>query len=63
MVRGDPVRRVVLAAREVGAERVHVAADFGPYGTGRDEAVEHALAEPASSWRAPARRTPSRPGG
>ena len=32
VVRGDPVRRVVLAAREVGAERVHVAADYGPYG-------------------------------
>src|SRR4051794_31416569 len=32
VVRGDPVRRVVLAAKEVGAERVHVAADYGPYG-------------------------------
>ena len=45
MVRGDPVRRVVLAARAVGAERVHVSADFGPYGRERDEAVEQALAE------------------
>jgi deoxyribodipyrimidine photo-lyase len=44
-VRGDPVRRVVLAAREVGAERVHVAADFGPYGQRRDREVEQALAE------------------
>ena len=45
VVRGDPVRRVVLAAREVGASRVHVAADFGPYGHRRDEEVERALAE------------------
>ncbi len=45
VVRGDPVRRVVLAARAVGAERVHVAADYGPYGHRRDAAVEQALAE------------------
>ena len=45
VVRGDPVRRVVLAAREVGASRVHVAADFGPYGSRRDHEVERALAE------------------
>ena len=45
VVRGDPVRRVVLAAREVGADRVHVAADYGPYGRARDERVEQALAE------------------
>jgi len=45
VVRGDPVRRVVRAAREVGAERVHVAADQGPYGRRRDERVEKALEE------------------
>lgn len=45
VVRGDPVRRVVLAARAVGADTVHVAADFGPYGSRRDEEVEEALAE------------------
>ncbi|MBJ7358939.1 MAG: deoxyribodipyrimidine photo-lyase [Nocardioides sp.] len=45
VVRGDPVRRVVLTARAVGAERVHVAADFGPYGARRDDAVEEALAD------------------
>ncbi|WP_249423898.1 cryptochrome/photolyase family protein [Nocardioides coralli] len=44
VVRGDPVRRVVAAAREVGASRVHVAADHGPYGSERDAAVEEALA-------------------
>ncbi len=42
---GDPVRRVVEAARTVGAERVHLAADYGPYGRRRDQAVEAALAE------------------
>ena len=45
VVRGRPERRVVLAAREVGAERVHVAADFGPYGHRRDLEVERALAD------------------
>lgn len=45
VVEGDPVRRVVDAAREVGAGQVHVAADFGPYGRRRDEEVERALAE------------------
>jgi deoxyribodipyrimidine photo-lyase len=45
VVDGDPVRRVVEAARTVGAERVHVAADFGPYGRRRDIAVAEALAE------------------
>ena len=44
VVEGDPVRRVVEAAREVGADRVHVAADFGPYGRRRVVAVEEALA-------------------
>ena len=45
VVRGNPVRRVVLAARAVEATRVHVAADFGPYGATRDEEVEAALGE------------------
>ena len=45
VVRGDPVRRVALAAKAVGAERVHVAADFGPYGARRDRDVEEALRE------------------
>jgi deoxyribodipyrimidine photo-lyase len=45
VVRGDPVRQVVLAAREVGATRVHVAADYGPYGHQRDLQVEEALGE------------------
>ncbi len=45
VVRGDPVRQVLLAAQEVGASRVHVAADYGPYGHQRDLDVEQALAE------------------
>ncbi|GAA4738522.1 deoxyribodipyrimidine photo-lyase [Nocardioides endophyticus] len=45
VVRGDPVRRVALAARAVGARRVHVSADFGPYGRRRDAEVEETLAE------------------
>src|SRR3954447_8438395 len=40
MVHGDPVFRVALAARAVGASRVHVASDHGPYGHRRDLEVE-----------------------
>lgn len=43
--RGDPREEVVAAARAVGATRVHVAADYGPYGARRDEDVEKALAD------------------
>ena len=42
---GDPVTEVVRAAREVGADQVHIAADYGPYGRARDEKVDAALAE------------------
>lgn len=45
VIRGDPVRRVVLAAEAVEAETVHVSADFGPYGAERDRRVEEALEE------------------
>ena len=45
IVRGDPVRQVVQAAREVQASRVHIAADYGPYGRRRDRAVEEALSD------------------
>src|SRR3954449_5061952 len=40
--RADVVPRIAAA---VDARQVHVAADFGPYGRARDEAVEKALAE------------------
>ncbi|MGQ0575322.1 MAG: cryptochrome/photolyase family protein [Pseudonocardia sp.] len=44
VVRGDPVDAVPRIAAAVDAGSVHVAADFGPYGARRDEAVEQALA-------------------
>ena len=43
--RGDPVEEVRKAAKHVGATSVHVAADFNPYGSRRDEAVEEALGD------------------
>ncbi len=42
--RGDPREVVPQVAAEVGADRVWCAADFGPYGAGRDEAVATSLA-------------------
>jgi deoxyribodipyrimidine photo-lyase len=42
---GDPAVEVAAAANEVGATVVFAAADFGPYGRRRDEAVATALAE------------------
>jgi deoxyribodipyrimidine photo-lyase len=45
VVRGDPADVVPRIAKAVGASSVHVAADFGPYGRQRDEAVEKALQE------------------
>ncbi|MGI9195858.1 MAG: cryptochrome/photolyase family protein [Candidatus Nanopelagicales bacterium] len=42
---GDPVDRVVEVARAAGAREVHIAADYAPYGSRRDEAVRTALAE------------------
>jgi deoxyribodipyrimidine photo-lyase len=42
---GDTVGLVVEVARAVSADRVHVAADFGPHGARRDEQVERALAD------------------
>jgi deoxyribodipyrimidine photo-lyase len=42
---GDPVREVARLADEVGARTVHVAADFGPYGSRRDAQVEAALTD------------------
>ena len=43
--RGDPADEVVAVARAAGATQVHVAADYGPYGSTRDQRVEQALAE------------------
>ena len=44
-MRGDPATEVVRVARAAGAATVHVAADFAPYGSRRDAAVEQALGE------------------
>lgn len=43
--RGDPAEVVPAIAAEAGAERVHAAADFGPYGSARDDLVERNLAD------------------
>ncbi len=42
---GRPAEEVLRIARAVGADTVHVTADFTPYGADRDAAVEQALAE------------------
>ena len=49
--RGDPRTVVPGLATEVGATSVHVAADFGPYGSRRDDDVEAALAGRAELHR------------
>ena len=41
---GNPAQRVVEVAQAAGADQVHIAADFGPYGARRDAAVRAALA-------------------
>jgi deoxyribodipyrimidine photo-lyase len=43
--RGDPVTVVPTLVREAGATSVHISADFNPYGSARDTAVEQALGD------------------
>lgn len=50
VVHGDPVAEVPRVARAAGASSVHVAADYGPYGSQRDESVERALADDGVSF-------------
>ncbi|HVK34307.1 MAG TPA: deoxyribodipyrimidine photo-lyase [Microlunatus sp.] len=45
VLRGKPENVVPQVAKEVGAARVHAAADFGPYGRRRDQRVATALGE------------------
>ena len=52
---GDPRVVVPQVARAAGAAAVHIAADYGPYGRRRDEAVDKALTE----WGVPLIRTGS----
>ncbi|HEX8803057.1 MAG TPA: deoxyribodipyrimidine photo-lyase, partial [Acidimicrobiales bacterium] len=40
---GHPATKLPALARQVGADRVFVTADFGPYGRARDDEVEDAL--------------------
>ena len=44
---GDPALEIPRLAAEIGAGEVHVAADFGPYGSARDATVEANLRDVA----------------
>ncbi|MBI1351923.1 MAG: deoxyribodipyrimidine photo-lyase [Actinomycetales bacterium] len=57
---GDPVDVVPAIARASGATSVHVAADFGPYGRRRDDAVEAALRVPLVRTGSPYAVAPGR---
>jgi deoxyribodipyrimidine photo-lyase len=57
---GDPVDVVPRLARQTQALSVHVAADFGPYGRLRDEAVEAALRIPLIRTGSPYAVAPGR---
>ncbi|TQS43218.1 cryptochrome/photolyase family protein [Cryptosporangium phraense] len=41
---GKPEEEIPRLVAEIGAEEVHIAADYGPYGAARDQRVEKALA-------------------
>lgn len=43
VTRGRPEDRIPLIAKEIGANAVHVSADFTPFGRRRDERVQDAL--------------------
>ena len=43
VLRGKPENVLPRLVTDIGASSVHIAADFGPYGRGRDERVEAAL--------------------
>ncbi|WP_395311679.1 deoxyribodipyrimidine photo-lyase [Mycobacterium sp. AMU20-3851] len=45
VVRGAAENRIPLIAKTIGADAVHVSADFTPYGRRRDERVAHALGD------------------
>jgi len=58
--RGDPAEVIPALAAEIGAVSVHVAADHGPYGRRRDEAVEAALDCPLVTTGSPYAVAPGR---
>ena len=57
---GNPVDVVSQVVREAGAGSVHVSADFGPYGSARDLAVEAALPVPLVRTGSPYAASPGR---
>lgn len=58
--RGDPAEIVPRVVRQAKASAVHIAADYGPYGTRRDKAVEDALEVPLSVTGSPYAVAPGR---
>ena len=48
--RGDPVNAVPEVVKEAGASAVHIAADFGPYGSRRDDAERVQLVSTAAIY-------------
>ncbi|GAB20824.1 deoxyribodipyrimidine photo-lyase [Gordonia effusa NBRC 100432] len=48
ILRGPPEEAIPALVRQVDADSVHISADFGPYGTGRDSAVRDALSATGS---------------
>jgi deoxyribodipyrimidine photo-lyase len=57
---GDPVEIIPALVREIGAESVHIAADYGPYGSLRDSNVEAALNVPLIRTGSPYAVAPGR---
>lgn len=45
VTRGRPEKRIPALAKAIGADTVHVSADFSPFGHRRDEAVREALGD------------------
>lgn len=52
ITRGRPEQQIPLLCKEIGANTVHVSADFSPFGVRRDEAVATALADAGAELRA-----------
>jgi deoxyribodipyrimidine photo-lyase len=45
VTRGDPVQRIPMLAKQIGAPSVHVSGDYSPFGRRRDDAVRRALGD------------------
>jgi deoxyribodipyrimidine photo-lyase len=52
ITRGRPEQRIPLLCKEIGANEVHVSADFSPFGVRRDETVAAALGDVGAELRA-----------